>query len=361
MPITEVRAHRVRIPLHTPFVTAVRRTDAVEAVLVEVRDEDGRSGWGEGTQTWRVTGDNLAGITAAVEGPLREAVLRRDPDEVATLTRDIAEVIVGNTAAKSAVDCAVHDLAARRAGVSLVRLLGETGLRVPTDMTVAAGDCAAMAEAAALRRAEGFTTLKIKVGDGADELGRLRAIRQAAGPDVRLRLDANQGWTAKQAVRLIRGIEDAGIDVELVEQPVPAGDLDGMARVTRGVDTPILADESVWSATDLLRVVERGAADLVNVKLAKCGGLTAARRIVAVAEAAGLGVLVGSMMESQVGIAAATALAAATPATCATADLDAAWWLTASPVQGGPAYQGARVVLPDSPGTGIDGVRDPVP
>jgi L-Ala-D/L-Glu epimerase len=362
MPIVEIRTHQVSVPLRTPFVTALRRVDKADSVLVEVRDEDGRSGWGEGTQTWKITGDAGPAITAALSGPLREAVLGKDPDDLEELTRAVASAVVGNTSAKAALDCALHDLAAQRLGVPLARLLGGTALRVPTDVTLAVAETAQMADAAAHRRAEGFTILKVKVGEpGADEVKRLAEIRRAAGAGTVLRLDANQGWSPKQAVRLIRAIEDAGLDIELIEQPVRAGDLDGLAWVTDHVTTPVLADESIWSPADLLRLVDRRAADLVNVKLAKCGGLRAARHLLAIAEAAGVGVIFSSMLESHVGTAAAASLAAAAR-TPLTADLDAAWWLARSPVQGGMAYDSATIVLPGSPGLGITGLAgDPVP
>lgn len=146
---------------------------------------------------------------------------------------------------------------------------------------------------------------------------------------------------------MIRGIEDAGLDVELVEQPVVRWDLDGLAWVSDRVSVPILADEAVFGVRDLVEVIRRRAADLVNVKLAKCGGLHPARTLLDLATAHGLGTVVGSMMESQVGIGAAASLVAAY-GTTAVADLDAAWWLAWSPVQGGIRYDGATVVLPDA-------------
>lgn len=356
MSIGELRTHRVRRPLHTPFVTAIRTVHTVESVLVEIMDTDGRSGWGEGAATWRVTGDSVAGIEAAAGGPLRDAVIGRHPEDLVAVCADVERAIVGNTAAKSAVDCALHDLAARRLGVPLPHLLGSATLRVPTDVTLAAGSPAAMADAAAIRAAEGFTVLKVKVADGsADDVERLRRIRGAIGPAMGVRVDANQGWTPRQAVRAVRAMEDAGLAVELVEQPVAAGDLDGLAFVTAHVATPVLADESVWSAGDLLEVVRRRAADLVNIKLAKCGGIAPARRLVAVAQASGTGVLIGSMMETQVGVGAAASLATVSRS-AAVDDLDAAWWLASSPVRGGLHYDGADVVLPGAAGLGIDGL-----
>jgi L-alanine-DL-glutamate epimerase-like enolase superfamily enzyme len=356
VPIVDLATHPVRVPLRAPFATAVRRTNTVEAVLVELRDEAGHSGWGEGTQTWRVTGDNRPGITAAVHGPLREVVLGRDPDDREALCHDIARAIIGNTAAKAAVDAAVHDLAARRANCPLSRLLGASTLRIPTDATLALGTTEAMASAAAARAGEGFTSLKVKLGeDTGDEVTRLRRIQDAAGHGVRLRVDANQAWSSKRAVRLIRHIEDACLGLELVEQPVPAGDVAGLAWVTGHVSTPILADESAWSPADLLELIRHRAADLVNIKLAKTGGLRPAKALAALAEAAGMGVLIGSMLNTHVGTAAAAALAAAIPTQAGIADLDAARWLTSSPVTGGIHYDGPTVVLPDAAGLGITG------
>ena len=119
--------------------------------------------------------------------------------------------------------------------------------------------------------------------DPAGDLARLTAIRQAVGPNVPIRVDANQGWTPKESVRIIRGMEDASLDIELVEQPTPAHDLDGLAHVTAAVDTTILADESVHTLRDLTGVITARAADAVNIKLAKCGGLRPAQALMALA------------------------------------------------------------------------------
>ncbi|GAA1710410.1 mandelate racemase/muconate lactonizing enzyme family protein [Fodinicola feengrottensis] len=357
MTITEVRVHQVSVPLHTPWVTAVRRTEVVESLLVEIVDADGRSGWGEGVATWKITGDSLPGMAAAVAGPLAEAVTGRDPADLDDLCRAVGTAVVGNTAAKAAVDCALHDLAAVRLGVPLSQLLGAAPRLMPTDVTLALGPVAEMAEAAGQRVAEGFRVLKVKVGgDPVEDLHRLVAIRKAAGPGTVIRLDANQGWTAREAVRIVSQLEDADLGIELVEQPVPAGDLDGLAFVSARVSTPVAADETVWSPADLVEIVRRRAADVVNIKLAKSGGLRPARGLVAVAEASGVQVMVGSMMESHVGIGAAASLAAVTRTPYAV-DLDAAWWLKHSPVTGGPSYEGPDLRLAAAPGLGITGLR----
>lgn len=356
MVIREVRTHLVSASLHTPFVTALRRTTTTDTVVVEVVDGDGRRGYGEAPQVWRVTGESLAGARACLDGPLRDALVGRDPDDLQALLRTVRGAVVGNHGAKAAADTALHDLAARRLGVPLARYLGGSATTVSTDVTLSVDTAEALAAAATARVGEGFDVLKIKVGtDPVGDVARVRAIRDAVGPDPRIRLDANQGWTPRQAVRAMRAMEDAGVGVELVEQPVAAHDVAGLAHVTAAIDTPTLADETVYGVRDLLEVIGRRAADMVNVKLAKCGGLGVARTLLELATEAGLGTMVGSMMETHIGVGAAASLVAAYPTT-AVSDLDAAWWLTAPPVTGGIRYDGPSVLLPDAPGLGVDGL-----
>ncbi|MGH3712084.1 MAG: mandelate racemase/muconate lactonizing enzyme family protein [Micromonosporaceae bacterium] len=355
MTIAEVRTHRLVAPLHTPFRTALRVSSSVETLLVEIVHADGEHGFGEAPQVWRVTGESMAGADAVIDTMLRPLLLGRDPDELTGLLREVRAAVPGNHNAKGAVDVALHDLAARRLGIPLVRLLGGTSLSVPTDVTLSAGSAESLATAARQRTGEGFSVLKLKVGtgDAADDVARVRAVRDAVGPGVTIRLDANQGWNAKSAVRAIRTMEDEGLGIELVEQPVPAPDLAGLAWVTDRVDTPVLADESVFGVADLLEVIRRRAADLVNVKLAKCGGLAPARTMLELAAAHQVGTLVGSMMEGPVGVAAAASLVAAYRPT-AVSDLDAAWWLATPPVRGSVRYAAGTVTLPDAPGLGVE-------
>ncbi|WP_340540534.1 dipeptide epimerase [Nocardioides sp. GXZ039] len=361
--IAQLRTRRLSVPLHTPFVTALRRTETIETVLVELVDDDGAVGWGEAPQVWQVTGDSLAGSQACLDGPIAEAIVGRsaDPRETASVIQDC---VVGNRSAKMAADIALHDLAARRAGVTLAAHLAAfagvsepPATEVPTDVTLAAGTPDELAKAAVARVADGFGTLKLKVGtDAAGDLGRVRAVREAVGAGVAIRLDANQGWDAFEAIRVITALEDAGTDVEVVEQPVPARDVLGLAHVTAHVETPVMADESLFTLEDLVEIIRLDAADLVNVKLSKCGGLTPALELLRVARLHDFGTFVGSMMESHIGVGAAASLVAAV-GTTSLPDLDAAWWATASPYDGGPVYAGDRLILPDRPGLGIEGVQ----
>jgi L-Ala-D/L-Glu epimerase len=347
--IERLEVERLSLPLHTPFVTALRRATTVETVVVRVTDSDGRVGLGEAPQVWQVTGDSVAGSAACLEGPLRDAVLRRSADPTETWPV-ISRAVAGNTAAKAALDSALHDLAGQGGLTNAGELVRGakpcvTGVALPTVVTLPVGEPHEVAAAARARVAEGFGALKLKVGTDPDlDLARVRAAREGA-PDATLRLDANQGWDCFDAVRVIRAIEDAGLGVELVEQPVPAHDLLGFAHARRHVATPLVADESVFDLDDLVELVRHDAADLVNLKLAKAGGLTPALELARVARLHGVGVTVGCMLESQVGVRAAAALAAAVGVD-AVADLDGAWWLAdGAPYADLVTYADGQVVI----------------
>src|SRR5665647_2017664 len=313
--IESLTVHHRRIPLVRPFVTAVRTATAIDVVLVE------------------------AGASAI-----------------------LARSLVRNSAARMAVDCALYDLAAQASGIPLYRLLGGDHGTVRTNMTLSAGlrgeNEEALIATAIEHRDAGFGTLKVKVGAGGDDVSVLRRVRAEVGADIGLRVDANQGWTAEQAVSVISAWEDAGLGIEMVEQPVAMDDLDALEFVTRHVNTPVLADEAVWTTRDLTEVIRRHAADMVNIKLAKTGGLREALRMAELARHNDIGVIVGCMMESHVGISAAASLACALEATAATTrgtahDLDAGLWMKRSPVKGGAAYRRDVVHLPDAAGLGI--------
>ena len=356
MPIRSVRTRRVSAPLRETFSTSRRRTATTDTLVVEIIDDQGRSGFGEVPQAWQTTGTSVAGAEACVNEMLSPILIGRDADDIGSAYRALRTAVAPGSDARASVaaaDIALHDLAARRADLPLSRFLGGVPSAVATDVTISIGGPDAMAATAVRRCADGFTALKLKIGlDATGELDGVRAVRDAVGAAVTLRLDANQGWTPKDAVRIIRRIEDAGLGVELVEQPVAGDDLRGLAWVTSRVDTPILADEALRGPRDLHRILETRAADLVNVKISNCGGLTPAWAMLAFAEANGLGTLVGTMMETQINVTAAAALAGAA-GTTHVSDLDAAWWLETSPLRSDLTYDAGRIQVPDAPGLGV--------
>ncbi len=362
--VESVTIHRRSFPLKRPFVTAVRTADSLDALVVEVRDSDGRSGWGEAPTSWRVTGESPESVAAAVLGPLSDAVKGRSTDEPAALSVALERATIRNSSARMALECALYDLAARLEGAPLYRYLGGGANEVRTDVTLSAAvtssDIDELVQRAREHVGAGFDTLKVKVGAGGDDLATLIEVRKAVGDAVRLRIDANQGWTPEQAVELVTSLAHAGVDLEFVEQPVQRDDIDGLAYVKARVNTPIVADESVWTRRDLREIVRSDAADMINIKLAKTGGLREAIALAAMAREHGVGIIVGCMSEGYVGIAAAAALASAlegvTRVECRPHDLDGGLWLARNTVEGGVAYEGDRVVLGDALGTGIIGV-----
>lgn len=332
--------------LTTPFVTAVRRADAAQIVLVELTDRAGRTGTGEAAVSWRVTGESPESVTAAVRGPLADAVVGRLPDDP-ELADDIAGALWGNAAARSAVECAAVDLAAAQIGQVLWQRLGATRSLVRTDRTLSAASPRELAIAAAAHVVEGFRVLKIKTRAADDTVAGLREVRAAVGDDIDLRVDANQAWTPDEAVRVIREAERAGIRLAFVEQPVAAADLAGLTAVAAAVDTPIMADESVRTAADVRALGETSTVALVNIKLAKTGGLAESRRAAIAARELGLGIIVGCMLEGPVGITAAASFAAV-EAPDVVHDLDGAHWLAAPALTPRTAtFTGETIRLPD--------------
>lgn len=354
--IERVRVLRVPVPLSRPFITNVRRADQIDVVLVEATGTDGRIGWGEAAASWRVTGESPESVAAAVSGPLGGAVLGQSAREPSTIDALQASVW-GNAAARSAVECAVLDLDAQQQGLPLASPPGTDAAprRIRTDMTLSAAAPAELAERAAAHVSDGFRCLKVKASAGTDTVAGLRAIRAAVGESIELRVDANQAWDAGTAIRIIRESEDAGLALAFVEQPVAAHDLDALAQVADAVSTPIMADESVRTARDVRAIAERAAAALVNIKLAKTGGLREAQAAARTAQDAGLGVIFGCMMEAHVGVSAAAQLAAALSPDVVH-DLDAAQWLRASPVIGGAVFDADEIILPAGGGLGIAGL-----
>lgn len=361
--ISSVHVHRVSARLLRPFVTAVRRADALDAVVVEVRDSEGRSGWGEAPTNWRVIGESVESVTAVIEQALAPAVIGLPVEDPAAASTALEQAAVGNNSARMAMDCALYDLAAQHAGQPLWRYLGGRDGTVTTDMTLSVtSDSAALIATAREHVAAGFGTLKVKIGADGPSPEQLRELREAVGPTIGLRIDANQAWSVEQAVVAIDAARRLGVGLELVEQPVHRNDIQGLAEVARRVSTPVLADESVWTTRQLRELLAAGPVGLVNIKLAKTGGIREALAVAELARANGLGVLIGCMLESHVGISAAASVAAAvaTPDEATGAaraqDLDGGLWLAESPVHGGAVYQGSRVVLSDSPGLGIAGL-----
>ena len=360
MKITDIRLGKLAIPLKKPFKTALRVAKEVVTNIVVVETDASLAGYGEAPPTAVITGDTDGSIRSAIEDRIRPLLVGRDMDDFDDIMTTLGNSLVHNGSAKAAVDIALYDLRAKQFGVPLYRLLGGDGRAISTDYTISVNEPDEMVRDSMEAVAEGYDALKIKVGtDLRKDMERLTAIRDAVGERILLRADANQGWTVKEAVRAIRFMEDKGLGIELVEQPVKGYDFDGLKTVTDSVETLILADEAVFSARDAMTILSMRAADLINIKLMKTGGIHQALKVCAMAETAGVECMIGAMMESKVSVTAACHLASA-KRIFTRYDMDPPILCSADPVTGGAKYERSAITLPDAPGLGItavDGVR----
>ena len=354
MKITQVRLGRISTPLRVPFKTALRTVNSVEDVIVELHTDTGAVGYGEAPPTGVITGDTTGAILGAIQDHIAPALLGRDLDEFEDLTAAVQKALVHNTSAKAAVDMALWDLLGQKYSAPVYRMLGGARRNIVTDITISVNPPEEMARDARTAVQRGYDCLKVKVGiDPELDVARLAAGRQAVGRDIKLRIDANQAWNAKQAVRILNQMQEKGLDIEFVEQPVPAADLEGMQYVTRHADVPVLADESVFSPADALRIMQTGAADLVNIKLMKCGGLTHALRIAA-AEVYGVECMIGCMLEAKISVNAAVELACAKKI-ITKIDLDGPVLCSEDHILGGAVFDEKNITVSDAPGMGIQG------
>jgi L-alanine-DL-glutamate epimerase-like enolase superfamily enzyme len=349
MRIEGVETGRRPVRLRAPFRTALREVRDFDVVTISVRTDGGVTGSAEVVGTARITGETNASIEEAVNKVLAPVLVGRDLGEYSVVLSDMSSAMVGNSTAKCGVDVAVHRAVATWRAISLSELLGATQRPIATDVTISLAAPSDMAIEARRRAADGFGTLKLKLGGPVDlDLERVEAVAGAVPSTVPLRVDANQAWAPYQALQVIDRLAGAGITLELLEQPVAATDLAGMARITARSLVPVVADESAHSAADVRRLADAGACHAVNIKLAKCGGLQAALEVAAMARVCGLGVLFGSMLETGSGVAATAALASRV-APDLVHDLDAGWWAEA---QSGAIYRPPLVFCADGPPPG---------
>ena len=353
MKIVRIETSEIMIPLVTPFKTALRTVENVHDIVVRITADTGEEGFGEAPPTAVITGDTLGSIKCAIDDFIAPSLVGMDIDDIDGIMKKLHGCILKNTSAKAAVDMAVYDLFAKSCKKPLYKVLGGSRKEIETDLTISVNDIDEMVADSLKAVKEGFKILKIKVGkEGNRDIERISAIRQAVGPDIKIRVDANQGWKPKEAVKIIQALEDLNIGIDLVEQPVSAHDFEGMKFVTSRVETPILADESVFSVQDALHLIEERAADLINIKLMKTGGIYEALKICAMAESYGVECMIGCMLESKIAVSAAAHLAAA-KGVITRADLDGPSLCKTDPYDGGPLYKGNKIIMTDDYGIGI--------
>jgi L-alanine-DL-glutamate epimerase-like enolase superfamily enzyme len=334
---------RVSMPLSDPFTIARGTQETAENVVVRVTDDGGMTGVGAAAPS-RHYGETVDTVEAVLPELLSVVESVDDPHALDRIERRTRETVRRNPSARTAVSIALHDLAAKRLGVPLYRLFGLDPDRTPpTSFTVGLDDTDRMHEKTEAALDAGHEVLKVKLGTDRDA-DIVAAVREAA-PDARIRVDANEAWTPREAVEKTRMLADHG--VEFVEQPVPADDPEGLAFVTDHGALPVAADESCETAADVPRVADR--VDIVNLKLMKCGGIREAVRTIHAARAHGLEVMMGCMIESNASIAAGAHLAPMLDYV----DLDGSLLLESEPYEGVDLTGGEiRLAELDRAGTG---------
>lgn len=364
MIITRCELARLRVPLKTPFKTALRTVEQVDDVVVLLHTDTGHIGHGSAAATAAITGDTHGSIIDAIHLHIAPRLI---DCAVADLNRNTALVqtaLHGNSSSKAAVDMALHDLWGQLHQAPLYRLLGGGAPELQTDITISVNDVDTMVRDALQAVEQGYAALKIKLGkDAAHDVERVQAIHAAVDGRAMLRLDANQGWSAKQTVQWLRTLEAAGILPELIEQPVPARDLAGLRHITEQVDTPVLADESVFGPRDAIALLQQQGADMLNIKLMKAGGIGAALQLADLAALYGVPCMMGCMLESSIGVTAAAHVAIARSGTIRCIDLDGPSLCQYDPVDGAAHFDGPRIRIDDAPGLGIRAIRglQPIP
>jgi len=352
MRVLRVEVYKVDIPLVAPFRIALGETTVAENVFVKINTDVGLYGLGEASPFTPIVGETQATDLVAAKD-LAKLLIGKNPLDIENRLHELRSYLVHNTTVRSAFDMALYDLLGKASDLPLYSVLAGGNRTLLTDRTVGIDSSEKMAKEALALKERGFPAVKVKLGTTpGEDIERIRRIREAVGPDIPLRIDANQGWDCVSALQTLKAIEDQGI--QYCEQPVAAWNIEALRKVRAGTTIPIMADESLFDEHDAFRLLSMGACDYLNIKLSKAGGIRTALKINAVAEAAGVRCMMGCMSETRLGLTAAAHVVSARP-NIQFADLDSADMLSADPIIGGMTYgEGGTVSLPDTPGHGAD-------
>ena len=354
--IRRIEAYSVALRYHEPFRIAPTTSLESHNVVIAIITESEVVGIGESSPSKRVTHETPRTVIAVLD-KIAPQLIGTSPLRIERIIEEMDQIVAENPSAKAAIDIALHDIMGKTAQTPLYKMLGGFRDTVLTDLTLSIKKPEEMAEDAVAAVERGFKALKVKVGvDPEEDFERVQRIRESVGSDIAIRIDANQGWTVTQAIRVLNKLER--FDIEFAEQPVAADEIKGLAAIRRCSSIPVMADESVQSPEDALNLIRQDAVDLINIKLMKSGGIHKARKIAAVAEAAKVPCMIGCMGESTVGITAGVQLAAAIK-NIQYADLDSDILIKDQLVlEGGARLEDAKRIPPEKPGLGITAVDE---
>jgi o-succinylbenzoate synthase len=354
--VKRIDVYRVSLRYREPFRIALGTSVKSENVIVKVTTDLEVEGWGEASPSFKITRETPETIIKAVD-KIAPKIIGISPFRTEYIAELMDELVHGNTSAKAAIDMAIFDIIGKKAKKPVFTLLGGYRNKVLTDITLSIKTPRQMAKDAVKAVKKGFKALKVKVGISPQkDVERVKKIREVVGSEIAIRIDANQGWKARQAINILKKLEP--YDVEFVEQPIKAEDIYELAKIRKRSSIPVMADESVHSPEDAIKIIQAEAADLINIKLMKTGGIWKALKTAAIAEAAKIPCMVGCMGESNLGITAATHFAAATR-NVRYADLDSDILLLDRLVRKeGAKLKNSERILPKKTGLGITTLDD---
>ncbi len=353
--ITHIDIFPFNVASEHEFKIATMVISGAENVLIRIRTNEGIDGWGEASSFRAIVGETQK-INLAAAQELREMLIGKNPLDYASRIREMDAFLPLNATIKSAFDMALYDLASKHANLPLYRFLGGEKRLIETDLTMGIAKLEDAGKDAMKIVNQGFKKIKTKVGiDPEEDILRLKAIREAVGPDIKIRIDANQGWDRVTAVKCLQAMEP--LDIEFCEQPTRRWDLDGMKYVSERTSIPIMADESVFSPEDAMMVIQKQAAPMINIKISKSGGIKNAIMIANICEAAHIPCMTGCMSESGLANTAFSHFAMAHPIV-QYFDLDANVGHINEPIIGGVIIENGTVSFPDDM-IGIGAYPDP--
>lgn len=305
MKITEIEVFAIRLPLFEPFVISYARFDDMPSIIVKVTTDTGHIGYGEGVADEHVTGESWLSTYEVIKRTLAPKLIGANPKNLENLHDLMDAEIYGAPTAKAAIDIACYDVVGKALGVPVYDLLGgRFHEEFPITHVLSIASPEKMADEAAEKVAAGYRSLKMKVGEKvSDDVKRIEAVRARVGEEIAIRVDVNQGWkNSANTLQGLRKLEHCHLD--WIEQPVVQDDFDGMVEIKSKTGTPVMIDEGLRGFRDMREIIAKRAADKVNIKLMKCGGIYPATKLAHMAEMAGIECQIGSMVESSVGSAA---------------------------------------------------------
>ncbi len=352
MKITKIEAWRVDMKLEEPYTIAYETVEAATNVFLRLETNQAITGYGCAAPDQKITGETPESVLKAISDTADTELKGADPLRHARVIERFKEILKEQSSAIAMVDMAVHDILGKVARLPLYKILGGYRTCFKTSVTVGILPLDDTVARSKDWIAKGFTALKIKGGLDVDsDIERVMRVREAVGPHVELRFDANQGYTVEQSLRFVEGAR--GAHLELIEQPTATGLPELLGRVTQEVPLPVMADESLMNLRDAFRLARRDLVDMVNVKLMKVGGIYEAGLINAVARSAGLEAMIGCVDESALSIAAGLHFALSRP-NVAYCDLDGHIGLEGDPTDGAVIIRNGVLYPTNRSGLGFD-------